>query len=160
MPEFDRLPRDLERLLSGEAFRERNRLILPFLTLDPEGFPRVCLLTLSEVRAHSRAALSVAARTGSRAAANLIRRHNATLLCLARHRVLWIQARAGHGRTCDRDPGRQIFPLSVFRVKVDSPNAEEENLSLAAGPTLSARDAGAPFSEELFAELGRDGMEK
>ena len=160
MPEFDRLPRDLERLLSGEAFRERNRLILPFLTLDPEGFPRACLLTLSEIRAHSRAALSVAVRTGSRTAANLIRRHHATLLYLSRHRVLWIQARAGHGRTCDRDPGRQIFPLSVFRVKVDRPNAEEENLSLAAGPTLSAREAGTLFSEELFDELGRDGREK
>lgn len=158
MPEFDKLPRDLELLLSGEAFSKRSRLILPFLTLDPEGFPRACLLTLSEIRAHSRTALSVAVRTGSHTAANLIRRHNATLLYLARDRAMWIQARAGRGRNCDPDPGRQIFPLSVFRVKVDRPNAEE-TLSLTAGPTVSARAAGTLFSEELFEELGRDGVQ-
>lgn len=123
MPEFHKLPRDLELLL----------------------------------RAHSRTALSVAVRTGSRTAANLIRRHNAALLYLAPHRAVWIQARAGRGRNSDRDPDRQIFPLRVFRVKVDRPKAEEETVSLAAGPTVPARDAGTLFSEELFEELGRDG---
>ncbi len=159
MPEFDKLPRDLELLLSGEAFRERNRLILPFLTLDPEGFPRACLLTLSEIRARSRTALSVAVRTGSRTAANLIRRQNAALLYLARHRAVWIQARAGRGRNCDRDPGRQIFPLAVFRVNVNRPNAPDGRVSLSGGPTVSARDAGTLFSEELFEELGRESAE-
>ncbi|HSS45267.1 MAG TPA: hypothetical protein VLO07_08000 [Thermoanaerobaculia bacterium] len=159
VPEFDKLPRDLELLLSGEAFRKRNRLILPFLTLDPAGFPRACLLTLSEIRARSRTALSVAVRTGSHTAANLIRRHNAALLYLARDRAVWIQARAGRGRNCDAEPGRQIFPLSVFRVKVDRPNAAEETLSLAAGPTVSARAAGTLFSEALFEELGIDGAQ-
>jgi hypothetical protein len=159
VPEFEKLPRDLELLLSGEAFRERSRLILPFLTLDPEGFPRSCLLTLSEIRARSRTALSVAVRTGSHTAANLIRRNNAALLYLARNRAVWIQARAGRGHTCDPDPSRQIFPLSVFRVKVDRPNADEDTLSLMTGPTVSARAAGTLFSEELFEELGKDDVQ-
>ena len=160
MPEFDRLPRDLELVLSGDAFRKRSRLILPFLTLDPAGFPRACLLTLSEIRALSRSALSVAVRAGSHTAANLIRRHNAALLYLARDRAVWIQARAGRGRTCDAEPGRQIFPLSIVRVKVDHPYAAEEALSLASGPTVSARAAGTLFSQELFEELGRNGAEE
>jgi hypothetical protein len=37
MPEFDRLPWEIERSLSGEAFRRRRRLVLPLLTTDAEG---------------------------------------------------------------------------------------------------------------------------
>ena len=79
MPEYSRLPRQLEETLSGKAFRERKRLALPFLTIDPEGFPRAALLTLSEVRALSRDQVSVAVQSGSRTAANLIRRQKAAI---------------------------------------------------------------------------------
>ena len=155
MPEFDRLPRELEEVLSGRAFRERKRLALPFLTIDPEGFPRAALLTFSEVRAISRSELCVAVQSGSRTAANLIRRQKAALYYLARHCVAWIQATAGHGRVCDSDPERQIFPLAVFRVKLDRGRAREESVELLSGPTYTSPDGPELFSEELFAELAR-----
>ena len=40
------MPRDLQLALSGDGFRRKRRLVLPLLTTDPQGFPRVALLTL------------------------------------------------------------------------------------------------------------------
>jgi len=157
MPEYDRLPRELEAILSGKAFRDRKRLALPFLTIDPEGFPRAALLTLSHVRATSRTELSVAVQSGSRTAANLIRRQKAALYYLARNCAAWIQATAGHGRGCDADPERQIFPLAVFRVKVDRASGSEEEVALLTGPTYANPEGPELFSEELFAELAKTG---
>ena len=155
MAEYDRLPRQLEVILSGKGFKERKRLALPFLTVDPEGFPRAALLTLSEVRALSRTELSVAVQSKSHTAANLIRRQKAALCFLARECAAWIQATAGHGRVCDADPDRQIFPLSVYRVKMDRGTAGEEDVELLSGPTYSCPDGRENFSEQLFAELAR-----
>lgn len=155
MPEVNRLPRELVELLSGKAFRARKRLALPFLTLDPEGYPRAALLTLSEIRAASATDLRVAVQSGSHTAANLIRRQKAALYYLARNRVAWIQVAAGHGRTCDADPERQIFPLTVWRVRVDRPSSREGSIELLSGPTFSAACGREVFSEELFEELGR-----
>ncbi len=155
MAEYDRLPRQLEEILAGKAFKEHKHLALPFLTIDPEGFPRAALLTLSEVRAVSRTELSVAVQSGSRTAANLIRRQKAALCFLARNCAAWIQATAGHGRVCGVDPERQIFPLTVFRVKVDRGSAREEGVELLAGPTYACPDGQELFSEELFTELAR-----
>jgi hypothetical protein len=153
MAEFDRLPRELEEMLSGKGFRARKRLALPFLTVDPEGFPRAALLTLSEVRANSRSALCVAVQAGSHTAANLIRRPKAALYYLARNWAAWIQATAGHGRASDADPDRQIFPLAVFRVKVDRAGPREADAALTSGPTFAARGSRSFFSPELFEEL-------
>ena len=155
MPEFDRLPRELLEVLSGKAFRARKRLALPLLTIDPEGFPRAALLTLSEVRATSATDLCVAVQAKSLTAANLIRRQRAAIYYLAANRVAWIQASAGHGRVCDADPDRQIFPLAVYRVKVDRASSREAAVRLLSGPTFSAAGDVALFSEELFEELGR-----
>jgi hypothetical protein len=156
MPEYDRLPRGIAEVLSGKAFHERKRLALPFLTIDPEGFPRAALLTLSQVRAISRTQLTVAVPSASRTAANLIRRQKAALYFLARNCAAWIQATAGHGHVCNADPERQVFPLSVFRVKVDQAERTEEGVELLSGPTFTSPEGSGLFSEELFAELGKD----
>jgi hypothetical protein len=152
--ELDRLPAEVHLALSGAGFRARRRLALPFLTVDPGGFPRAALLTLGEVRARSRRELVVAVRGGSRTAANLIRRRTATLFLLARNQAVWVQAKAGRGHVCDFDPDRQIFPLAVVRVKVDRAAPGEEGNTLAGGPTFTAGGADRLFSEELYAELG------
>jgi hypothetical protein len=155
--ELDRLPREIEFVLSGASFRARRRLALPFLTVDPGGFPRAALLTLGEVRARSRTVLAVAVRAGSRTAANLIRRRTATLFYLARNKAVWVQAKAGRGRVSDCDPDHQIFPLTIVRVKVDRPAPEEGVVALAGGPTFSSRGSDRLFSEGLYAELAGKG---
>lgn len=155
MKELDRLPWEIERALSGEVFRRRRRLVLPLLTTDPEGFPRAALLTPGEVRANSPTQLTVAVLAASRTAVNLIRRRRATLLYMNRSVTASVQARAGRGRVCAREPERHLFPLTVHRVRVDHPAAEEGNVSLLAGPTFTGSDAGRLFSPELFEELGR-----
>lgn len=154
--ELQKLPREIEFALSGSGFRTRRRLAVPFLTVDPGGFPRAALLTLGEIRARSRVSLAVAVRAGSRTAANLIRRRTATLLYLARNQAVWIQTRAGRARVSDADSDRQIFPLAVVNVKVDRPPADEGAVALAAGPTFTARGSERLFSAELYAELGSD----
>jgi hypothetical protein len=153
--EVDRLPAEIQFALSGAGFRARRRLALPFLTVDPGGFPRAALLTLGEVRAQSRTLLAVAVRAGSRTAANLIRRKTAMLFYLDRNKAVWVQGKAGRGRVSAVDPDRQIFPLTVVRVKVDRPLPEEGAVALAGGPTFTAGAADRMFSEELFDELGR-----
>lgn len=155
MRDLDRLPRELEAALSGEAFRRRRRLVLPFLTTDPEGFPRAALLTPGEVRANSSTELAVAVLAASRTALNLIRRRQATLLYMNRSLTATVQAEAGRGRACARDPQRHLFPLTVFRVRLDRPDPSEGTVSLLAGPTFTGPDAGRLFSPELFEELGR-----
>ena len=155
MPEFSRMPRDLEAALAGEAFRRRRRLVVPLLTADPEGFPRVALLALGDVRAWSASRLAVAVIAGSRTAFNLVRRKTATILYLQRQITASIQARAGRGRVSSADPDRRLFPLSVERVRVDRPAALEGDVSLLTGPTFAGPDAERLFSEELFAELGK-----
>lgn len=149
------MPRELYRALSGEAFHRRRRLVLPLLTTDPEGYPRVALLTLSEVRATSATALTVAVKSGSRTALNLIRRGSATVLYLARGVAASVQAKAGRGRACGAHPDRQLFPLQVLRVRLDRPSAGEGNVALLTGPTFTGSDGARLFSEELFAELGK-----
>ncbi|HTR02977.1 MAG TPA: hypothetical protein VMN82_07250 [Thermoanaerobaculia bacterium] len=154
MPDFSRMPPDVLAALSGEAFRRRRRLVVPLLTADPEGFPRVALLTVGEVRAISAGRLAVAVMAGSRTAFNLVRRGVATLLYLHRLATASVQARAGRGRVSSSDPGRRLFPLEVERVRLDRPNPNEGDVALLAGPTFGGRDSGRLFSEELWAELG------
>lgn len=153
--ELDRLPAEIQFALAGAGFRARRRLALPFLTVDPGGFPRAALLTLGEVRAQSRTLLAVAVRAGSHTAANLIRRKTAMLFYLARNKAVWVQGKAGRGRVSLFDADRQIFPLAVVRVKVDRPLPEEGAVALAGGPTFTTGSADRLFSEELFEELGR-----
>ncbi|MEP6994536.1 MAG: pyridoxamine 5'-phosphate oxidase family protein [Acidobacteriota bacterium] len=154
MPELQRLPRDLHAALSGEGFRRRRRLVLPLLTTDPEGFPRVALLTLGEVRSNSTVEIAIAVQAESRTAFNLVRRSHATLLYLNRRLTASVQARAGRGRVCNFDPARRVFPLRVVRVRIDRPGAQEGDVALMSGPTFSGADADRLFSEALFAELG------
>jgi hypothetical protein len=149
------MPRDLETALSGDAFRRRRRLVVPLLTADPEGFPRVALLVLGDVRASSSSRLAVAVMAGSRTAFNLVRRKTATILYLQRQVTASIQARAGRGRVSSADPDRRLFPLAVERVRIDRPASSEGAVSLLTGPTFAGPDAERLFSEELFAELGR-----
>ncbi len=155
--ELDRLPLELQKALSGEAFRRRRRLVLPLLTTDPEGFPRAALLTPGEVRANSATQITVAVRAASRTAVNLIRRRKATLLYLHRSVAASVQARVGRGRVCAHDPERHLFPLTVHRVRIDRPAPEEGNVSLLAGPTFAGSNALKLFSPALFEELGRVG---
>ena len=155
MPDFSRMPRNLQAALSGVGFRRRRRLVLPLLTTDPEGFPRVALLTLGEVRAISPSQLAVAVEGGSRTAFNLVRRGTATLLYLNRRLTASVQARAGRGRVSSADPARRVFPLQVESVRVDTPSEEEGDVSLLTGPTFGGSGASRLFSDELFEELGR-----
>jgi hypothetical protein len=157
MPELDHLPRDLHTALGGEGFRRRRRLVLPLLTTDPEGFPRVALLTMGEVRATSPSRLAVVVRARSRTALNLVRRQNATLLYLHHRLTAFVQARAGRGCVCGADPERRVFPLSVEHVRVDRPAPAEGDVALLTAPTFAGGDAERLFSEELFAELGEVG---
>ena len=149
------MPRDLESALSGDAFRRRRRLVVPLLTADPEGFPRVALLALGDVRASSASRLAVAVMAGSRTAFNLVRRKTATILYLQRQITASIQARAGRGRVSSADPDRRLFPLAIERVRIDRPAEAEGEVSLLTGPTFTGPDADRLFSEELFAELGK-----
>jgi hypothetical protein len=149
------MPRDLHLALSGEGFRRRRRLVLPLITTDPQGFPRVALLTFGEVRTNSPTELAVAVLGGSRTAFNLVRRGVATILYLHRQMTASIQARAGHGRVSTADSARRIFPLAVERVRLDRPAKAEGDVSLLTGPTFAGRDAGRLFSDELFEELGK-----
>jgi hypothetical protein len=155
MPDFSRMPRDLEAVLAGDGFRRRRRLVIPLLTTDPEGFPRVALLTLGELRAVSSSRLIVAVMAGSRTAFNLVRRGTVTVLYLQRQVTASIQARAGRGRVSSADPARRLFPLAVERVRLDRPAASEGEVALLTGPTFTGRDADRLFSEELYAELGK-----
>lgn len=157
MQEWTALPPDLERTLAGEAFRKRRRIVLPFLTSDPEGFPRAALLTAGEVRALSATGVAVAVLASSRTALNLIRRRRATLLYMQRNVAASIRLRAGRGRMSRHDPERTLFPLAVFRVRLDRPPARERGVALLAGPTFGGSGAASVFSEELFAEMAELG---
>jgi len=153
--DLDRLPREVERALSGEAFRRRRRIVLPLLTTDPQGYPRAALLTPAEVRANSPTQLTVAVIATSRTALNLIRRRRATLLYMHRGMTAAVQARAGRGRASAVDPDRHIFPLSIDRVRVDRPSRKEGDVSLLTGPTFTGLDARRIFRHDLFEELSR-----
>jgi hypothetical protein len=157
MPEFSRMPKNLEMVLAGDGFRRRRRLVVPLLTTDPEGFPRVALLTLGELRANSPSEIGVAVMAGSRTAFNLVRRGVATILYLNRQMTAFIQVRAGRGRVSRSDPARRVFPLDVERVRIDQPAKAEGDVALLAGPTFGGGDADRIFSAELFAELGKAG---
>jgi len=154
--EIHRLTPALERSLAGAVFRRRRRLVLPLLTTDPEGFPRAALLTPGEVRALSPTRIAVAVLAASRTSINLIRRRQATLLFLARGVAASIRLRAGRGQISVSDPDRTIFPMAVFRVRLDEP-VDEGDVALLAGPAFGGTGAERMFSRELFEELARMG---
>ena len=151
--ELSRLPPELAATLSGEGFRRRRRLVVLRATTDADGFARIALLTMGEVRAASDSRLAVAVRARSRTAVNLVRRATATILYLSRNLTASVQARAGRGRVCRTDPERRLFPLRVERVRIDRPAPSEGDVELLTGPTFTGRAAGALFSDELFLEL-------
>ena len=155
MKELDRLPSELLRALSGEAFRRRRRMVLPLLSVDAGGFPRAALLTPGEVRANSATELAVAVLATSRTAVNLIRRRRATLLYLHRDVTAAVQTRAGRGCVCPRDPDRHLFPLVVHRVRIDQPPAREGDVRLLAGPTFTGGDPATLFRPDLFDDLAQ-----
>jgi hypothetical protein len=155
MSELEKMPRDLEALFSGRGFAQRHGCALPLVTVDPGGYPRAALLSFGEIRAQSRTQLTVAVQTRSQTAANLIRRPQAMLYYLGRDYCAFVQASAGRGRACDCDPDRQIFPLAVFRVKVDQPGPEEGDVEVLTGPLFSAANPDRIFSQPLFDELAR-----
>src|SRR4051812_21454579 len=154
MPEdLTRLPPELAAALSGEGFRRRRRLVVLLATTDADGFPRIALLTMGEVRASSDTRLAIAVRARSRTAVNLVRRATATVLYLSRGLTASVQARAGRGRVCQADPLRRLFPLRVERVRIDRPSPAEGDVELLTGPTFTGSGAPALFSDELFLEL-------
>jgi hypothetical protein len=155
MAELEKMPRDLEILFSGKGFTERHGCALPLVTVDPGGYPRAALLSFGEIRAHSGKRLSVAVQTRSHTAANLIRRPQAMLYYMSRRYCAYLQTRVGHGRSCDCDPERQIFPLSVFRVKVDRAMLREGPVEILTGPLFTAAHPDRIFSQPLFDELGK-----
>ena len=152
--ELTRLPPELAAALAGDGFRRRRRLVLLLATSDADGFARVALLTMGEVRALSDKRLAIAVRARSRTAINLVRRATATLVYLNRTLTASVQARAGRGRVCRADPSRRLFPMRVERVKIDRPHPAEGDVELLAGPTFTGAGASTLFSDELFAELG------
>jgi len=152
--ELTRLPPELAAILAGDGFRRRRRLVLLVATADADGFPRVALLTMGEVRALSDTRLAIAVRARSRTAINLVRRATATLVYLNRNLTASVQARAGRGRVCRADPLRRVFPMRVERVRLDRPHPSEGDVELLSGPTFTGAGAPTLFSEELFAELG------
>jgi hypothetical protein len=155
MPDdLDRLPPELAAALAGEGYRRRRRQVLLLATADADGFPRVALLHLGEVRAASDTRLAVAVRARSRTAVNLVRRATATVLYLSRTLTASVQARAGRGRVCRADPLRRLFPLRVESVRIDRPDPAEGDVGLLTGPTFTGGGAPALFVDELFAELG------
>jgi hypothetical protein len=97
--------------------------------------------------------VAVAVLAGSRTALNLIRRRQATLLYMQRNLAASIRLRAGRGRTSQKDPDRTLFPLAVFRVKLDKASSREGRVGLLAGPVFGGADGLSLFSEELFAEM-------
>jgi len=149
------MPREIEIAFAGAAFRRRRRLVIPLVTTDPDGYPRVALLTMGEIRAVSPVRLGVAVMAGSRTAFNLVRRGMATILFLHRRVTASIQARAGRGRVSGADPRRRLFPLDVECVRLERPAESEGDVALLAGPTFGGRDANRLFSDELYAEIGR-----
>lgn len=156
MADLVKLPPDLMSLFAGKGFASRHGLVLPLVTVDHEGYPRTALLSFGEIRARSRCELAVAVQAGSHTAANLIRRPAALLSYLGRHRAVWVQVRAGRGHTCASDPEKQIFPLSIVRVKIDAANPAEGPVTLLSGPIFTASEPERVFSAQLFEELGQD----
>jgi hypothetical protein len=151
--ELSRLPPELAASLSGEGFRRRRRLVILLATTDADGFARIALLTMGEVRAASDSRLAVAVQARSRTAVNLVRRATATILYLTRNLTASVQVRAGRGRVCRTDPERRLFPLRVESVRIDRPAPSEADVDLLTGPTFTGRGARALFSDELFLEL-------
>lgn len=155
MRESEKLPRNLEALFSGRGFSQRHGCALLLATIDPEGYPRTALLSFGQVRALSGKHLAIAVRTRSHTAANMIRRRKAMLAYLGRDCCAFVQVDVGRGRACDCDPERQIFPLDIFRVKIDRTDPEEGNVEILTGPLFSAAEPDRIFSQPLFDELGR-----
>jgi len=155
MEKAGKIPEDVSRALGGEGFRLRRRLVLPLLTCDPEGTPRVAMLTFSEVRSLSRGRLAVAVAGGSLTEANLIRRKGATLLYLDAGTAVSIQARAGKAIVSRSSPEKRIFPLRVVRVKEDRPLPGEGPFAISNGPRFGGEGLEKLFSAALFRELSR-----
>lgn len=73
--------------LSGERGRGEAEPMFPFLTVDPDGFPRVCMLSRGELWPAGGELIAVLA--ARRAGANLERTRQATLLVVGEERLYY-----------------------------------------------------------------------
>ena len=107
----------LERL-SQRDVGERLGVVLPFVTVDGDGFPHPMLLSYLEVRAYDAGTLALVIQEQSGSAHNLARRKVGTLLIIEPDITVHVKARLVDG---PQDvPGGEAFGLGYYLLGVES----------------------------------------
>jgi hypothetical protein len=109
------LPDEVSALLDGRPSAGAWDAVFPLLTTDPDGLPRVCLLSRAELDTDRRV-LRCAVRS-RRTSANLRRRGTAVLLVVGRTTSWSVRCRVG--RTVE-DDGGLAAELVVTEVEADT----------------------------------------
>ncbi len=114
------LPANLAGLLDGHDLARREGLTLLLVTTDPDGWPRVAMLSVGEVLATGPREVRLALWPGSATTANLAHSRRSLLMVVAGAAAYYIRlvARRGEDITLSRGP-RAFFLARVEEVLED-----------------------------------------
>ncbi len=135
MTEFlsDRMPKACVEAFDGHDLEHKLTDAYPVLSTDPDGAPRVCMLSAGEILAVDDRTLRLALWEGTHSAANLGRNPRVVICFVAPHTVLYIR---GTPRRLAASPEARLERFEIRVERVDSD--EHEGMPVSHGIKVSA----------------------
>jgi hypothetical protein len=143
------VPPELAALVAGTTEDEEWEIVLPLLTVDEDGFPRVCQLSRAEVDIDGSTVRCVV--RGRRTTANLRRDRRALLVVIHDVTAYYIRMILRREVTDEQRPGGLAVQFAIERVEEDSRQTPLRPMTVLAGAGVRAQD----HTEEDRALLGR-----
>ncbi|GAA4614625.1 hypothetical protein GCM10023195_63910 [Actinoallomurus liliacearum] len=114
----NRLPDELVQALGDEALVAPDQPAFLLITTDPDGAPRICMLSVGELFVRDERTLRVALWRGTRTARNLGRGGTVLLGAVSPGSVIYVRATPRH-LTLPEPTGPDCFELTVTGVESD-----------------------------------------
>lgn len=132
------LPPEAAALVAGTTEDDAWEIVLPLLTVDADGFPRVCQLSRAEVHIDGTTVRCVV--RGRRTMANLRRDRRALLVVIHDVTAYYIRMVLRRAVTDEQRPGGLAAEFGIERVEADSRQTPLRPMTFLAGAWVRAQD--------------------
>lgn len=132
------LPVEVAELAAGTTADDEWEVVLPLLTVDEDGFPRVCQLSRAEVDIDGATVRCVV--HGRRTTANLLRDRRAVLVAVHNVTTYYVRLNVRRAVNDEEGPPGLAVEFDVDRVEEDSRQTPLRPMTFLAGALVRAQD--------------------